>query len=47
MAAISKRLSLTISECDATSQPEVGSHATIKTIFQNVFSFPLDILLKD
>ena len=37
MAAISKRISLTTSECDATFQPEVGSHATPKTIFHNYF----------
>ena len=49
MAAISKRISLTTSECDATSQPaEVGSHATHKTIYKNDFlKLPLDILLKD
>ena len=38
MAAITKRISLTPSECDAASLPgEVGSHATPKTIFQNDF----------
>ena len=41
MTAIPKRVSLTTSECDETFQPEVGSHATPKTIFQNyIFSFP-------
>ena len=37
MAAISKRISLTTSECDPTFQLEVGSHATPKTISQNYF----------
>ena len=38
MAAITKRISLMTSECDAISlSGGVGSHATLKTIFQNDF----------
>ena len=38
MAAMTKQISLTASECDATSLPgEVGSHATLQTYIPEWF----------